>query len=118
MPETPDPAATGQVNAEAARIYDEFFVPALFAEWAQPVCDAAEINLGDRVIDIACGTGVATREAAKRAGGRGKVTALTVIPACWRLRESKRLKSIGARAALKHCHSMTAVSMRHCASSA
>ena len=66
MPETRDPASTGQVNADAARIYDAFFVPALFAEWAQPVCDAAQIRPGDRVIDIACGTGVAAREAAKR----------------------------------------------------
>ena len=73
MPETPDPAATGQVNADAARIYDGFFVPALFAEWAQPVCDAAEIGPGDRVIDVACGTGVAAREAAKRSG---KVTGI------------------------------------------
>ena len=76
MPETPDTAATGQVNADAARIYDTFFVPALFAEWAQPVCDAAGIRPGDHVIDVACGTGVAAREAAKRSGGRGKVTGI------------------------------------------
>src|SRR5436190_8153758 len=76
MPDTPDPASTGQVNADAARIYDEFFVPALFAEWAQPVCDAAQIRPGDRVIDIACGTGVAAREAAKRSGARGEVTGI------------------------------------------
>lgn len=76
MPETSNTAATGQVNADAARIYDAFFVPALFAEWAQPVCDAAEIRPGDRVIDIACGTGVAAREAAKRSGGRGNVTGI------------------------------------------
>ena len=76
MPETSDTAATGQINADAARIYDAFFVPALFAEWARPVCDAAEIRPGDRVIDIACGTGVAAREAAKRTEGRGKVTGI------------------------------------------
>ena len=80
MPETPDFAATGQVNADAARIYDAFFVPALFAEWAQPVCDVAEIKSGDRVIDIACGTGVAAREAAKRSGRRGKVTGIDRNP--------------------------------------
>jgi ubiquinone/menaquinone biosynthesis C-methylase UbiE len=76
MPETPDTAATGQVSADAARIYDAFFVPALFAEWAQPVCDAVEIRPDDCVIDIACGTGVAAREAAKRTVGRGKVTGI------------------------------------------
>jgi len=76
MPETPDPAATGQINADAAKIYDGFFVPALFAEWAQPVCDAAEIKPGDRVIDIACGTGVAAREALRHAGAPGKLTGI------------------------------------------
>ncbi len=73
-------AATGQVNAEAARIYDAFFVPALFGEWAGPTCDAADIGSGDRVLDIACGTGVVAREAARRAGSRGRVVGLDRNP--------------------------------------
>ena len=37
-------SSTGQVAATAADIYDQFFVPALFAEWAPRVCDAALIG--------------------------------------------------------------------------
>ena len=56
----------GQVTASAAEVYDSFFVPALFQEWAGPVADAARIGPGARVLDVACGTGVVTLEAARR----------------------------------------------------
>lgn len=80
MIKSSDATAAGQVNAEAARIYEAFFVPALFGEWAAPICTAAEIKPGDRVLDIACGTGAATREAAKRAGPQGRVIGIDRNP--------------------------------------
>lgn len=69
-------ATTGQVSKSAAEIYDEFFVPALFGEWARPLCDAAGIGVGSRVLDVACGTGATTREAAERVGPEGRVIGL------------------------------------------
>lgn len=62
---------TGQVNRSAADIYNDFFVPALFQEWASPVADAASIGPGQRALDVACGTGVLTREVARRFGPDG-----------------------------------------------
>ena len=57
---------TGQLTGSAAEVYEQFFVPALFAEWAPRLCDAAEIRDGQRVLDVACGTGVLARAAAGR----------------------------------------------------
>lgn len=70
--------ARGQVRSSAAEIYDEFFVPALFAQWPARVLDAAAVCRGQSILDVACGTGVLAREAARRAGSAGKVTGLDV----------------------------------------
>jgi len=59
-----------------AEVYDEFFVPALFQQWGEVVVDAAGTSPGDRVLDVACGTGVLARAAAERVGADGAVTGL------------------------------------------
>ena len=71
-----DDAQTGQVTRSAADVYDEFFLPALFAQWAGPVADAAAIGAGHRVLDVACGTGVLACEAEKRVAPDGTVVGL------------------------------------------
>lgn len=67
-----------QVSDDAAVVYEEFWVPAMLGQWAPQVADAANIAPGDRVLDVACGTGVVTREAADRAGPTGRVTGLDI----------------------------------------
>ena len=66
----------GQVTASAADIYETFFVPALFGEWAPRIVDAAQLSPSDDVLDAACGTGVVAREASTRIGPDGSVTGL------------------------------------------
>jgi SAM-dependent methyltransferase len=66
----------GQVTRSAAEVYEEFFVPALFQEWASRVADIARIQPGQRVLDVACGTGVLARESLSRVGPSGSVTGL------------------------------------------
>jgi SAM-dependent methyltransferase len=55
-------------------------VPALFQQWAPRLIEAAHIQPGQRVLDIACGTGVLAREAALRVGNSGAVAGLDLTP--------------------------------------
>ena len=66
----------GQITASAAEVYEEFFVPALFREWPPRVLDAAGVAAGQRVLDVACGTGVLARAARERVGPAGVVVGL------------------------------------------
>src|SRR5262245_46482610 len=66
----------GQVSHSAAEMFEEFFVPALSQAWARRVADAARIQSGQRVLDVACGTGALTREVAARVGSDGSVVGL------------------------------------------
>jgi len=68
----------GQVNTSAAEVYEEFFVPALFGEWGSRVVEAAYIQAGQRVLDVACGTGVLARAAARRVEPEGEVVGLDI----------------------------------------
>lgn len=57
-----------------AEAYQALMVPALFAEWAPRVANAARIRPGQRVLDVACGTGVLALELAERVGSPALVT--------------------------------------------
>lgn len=65
-----------QVGENAAATYERLLAPAMFAPWAPKLVELAGVQPGDRVLDIACGTGVATRVAAARAGTAGRVVGL------------------------------------------
>src|SRR5262245_25638233 len=69
-------ASASQAQIDAATAYEAQFVPALFRPWASIVADLAHITAGDRVLDIACGTGVLAREAAARTGQQSLVAGL------------------------------------------
>jgi ubiquinone/menaquinone biosynthesis C-methylase UbiE len=65
---------------EAAKAYEALFVPALFGQWATTVLDAAQIQTGQRVLDVACGTGVVARAAVTRVGVAGRVAGIGPNP--------------------------------------
>jgi SAM-dependent methyltransferase len=67
---------TFQISTEQAELYEARFVPAIFAEWAAPLLDAAGVGEGHTVLDVACGTGILARTAAARVGPSGKVVGL------------------------------------------
>jgi ubiquinone/menaquinone biosynthesis C-methylase UbiE len=64
---------TFQLTAEAAEAYEAMFVPAFFAQWPPRLLDAAGVTEGQRVLDVACGTGIVARLAAERVAGAGMV---------------------------------------------
>jgi len=52
--------------------------PVVFEPWAEVLLDAVGVSAGDRVLDVASGTGVAARAAGRRAGPEGSVVATDV----------------------------------------
>ena len=59
-----------------AEVYDALFVPALFRQWGPIVAGQARIAAGDRVLDVACGTGALASAASELVGSRGTVVGL------------------------------------------
>lgn len=59
-----------------AEVYDEQFVPALFQPFSRFLADTACLEPGQRVLDVACGTGVLACTAAERVGPGGAVIGL------------------------------------------
>jgi len=59
-----------QVAGSAPEVYEQELVPAVFGVWAPILVELAQPRPGERVIDVACGTGVVARIAATRVAAR------------------------------------------------
>ena len=64
------------LRGTGAEIYERGLVPAIFAPWATILIEQATLQPGDRVLDVACGTGVVTRLAARQVGSTGQIIGL------------------------------------------
>jgi ubiquinone/menaquinone biosynthesis C-methylase UbiE len=63
-----------------AEIYEDFFVPAMFAPCARELISVVPPRHGERVLDVGCGTGIVARAVAPRVGPEGRVSALDLRP--------------------------------------
>lgn len=63
-----------------AEVFDRLFLPAMAGPWAVRVADAARLAPGDRVLDVACGTGAVASQALGRVGPDGSVSGLDASP--------------------------------------
>ncbi|MDH3535638.1 MAG: hypothetical protein OER87_07825, partial [Gammaproteobacteria bacterium] len=66
----------GDYNGSGPENYEKYFVPAISAPLAADLIDVASLRPGERVLDVACGTGVVTRLAATQVGKAGSVAGL------------------------------------------
>jgi len=61
-----------------AQVYDEYLGPTIADPWTQVVLEHAALRSGERVLDVASGTGSVARQAAARVGRSGKVVAVDI----------------------------------------
>ncbi|MFZ1997586.1 MAG: methyltransferase domain-containing protein [Solirubrobacteraceae bacterium] len=70
-----------QVQGSEAELYERHLVPAVTGLWASDLVQRVDVHAGDRVLDVACGTGVVARASRDRVGSNGSVTGLDINPA-------------------------------------
>jgi ubiquinone/menaquinone biosynthesis C-methylase UbiE len=74
------PISQWQVTGNAPENYERYLVPSIFGPWATDLVSLAAPQAGERVLDAACGTGVAARLSATYVGPEGKVVGLDINP--------------------------------------
>lgn len=62
-----------QLDNTGPEAYEQYLVPRMFAPRAETLLERGELQDGDRVLDVACGTGIVARRAAARVGESGSV---------------------------------------------
>ena len=69
-----------QMTVEAAELYERYPARYILGPWAPLLVDAARLTAGERVLDVACGTGLVARIAAQRVGPAGRVVGIDLNP--------------------------------------
>lgn len=65
-------------SGNPAENYQKFFVPTIGEPLAKELIAKADLHKGEKILDVACGTGIVTRLAAEKVGDKGKVDGLDI----------------------------------------
>ncbi|SEF11792.1 Ubiquinone/menaquinone biosynthesis C-methylase UbiE [Rhizobiales bacterium GAS191] len=84
-----------QVAGSAPEVYERELVPAVFGVWAPILVELAHPREGERVLDVACGTGIVARIVAERVGTTGAVVGVDLNPGM--LTVARSVASTGSR---------------------
>ena len=85
-----------QLTLEAAELYERCPARYILGPWAPLLVDVSNLAQGERVLDVACGTGVVARIAAKRVGPTGRVVGVDLNPGMIAVAQSLAVP-VGAR---------------------
>ena len=69
---------TFQLAGSGPQIYEDVLVPLWFGRWAEALVDLVSLRTSEKVLDVACGTGVTTRIAKSKVGPNGRVDGLDI----------------------------------------
>ena len=64
-----------------AELFEDFFGPAIFTPWTRVLLEYARPRRGERVLDLACATGIVARRVAPLVAPDGSVTGVDISPA-------------------------------------
>lgn len=78
-------------------------VPGMFARWTERAVNLAGLQPGEQLLDVACGTGIGARLAAKRIGRAGQVVGLDLDPGV--VEVARRLAAAAGTPIECHCAS-------------
>jgi ubiquinone/menaquinone biosynthesis C-methylase UbiE len=67
-----------QLEGHSAELYERYLVPPVALPWAFDLVERVGVGAGDRVLDVACGTGAVARVAAERVGDSAQVVGVDV----------------------------------------
>jgi ubiquinone/menaquinone biosynthesis C-methylase UbiE len=68
------------LSGSAAEMYERNMVPAMFEPFANGLLEFAELQKGESILDVACGTGILARLAWPKVAPTGRVVGLDVNP--------------------------------------
>jgi len=71
---------TSQNPPSPAVVYNDFFGPPMFTPWAKDLVGQASLSAGNRVLDLACGTGLVSEQIAPMIGSTGSIAGLDFNP--------------------------------------